>query len=73
MKYQTFLEETQTVLDKHRLTVLRCCDVVIKTIVVAKNTHEPNPDELRGTIQKYEEYMAKHAATQVSPDTWFLF
>lgn len=62
VKYQVLLEEVQTVLEKHRTTILSCCDIVIKTVIVAKNTHEPNPDELQGMIQKFEEYMAKRVA-----------
>lgn len=63
MKHQVFLHEIHSILDKNNFALLRCHDTIVKTMVVAKNTHEPNPDELQTSIRKFQRFVSSHAST----------
>lgn len=63
IKYQTELQEIRLALEKGNSTLCQCHDVIVKTRVVAMNTHEPDPDELQKVIQKFDLFVSSRVAT----------
>lgn len=55
-----FSDKMQTTLEEHKETTVRCFNVIIKTVAVARNTASPNPNELQISISNFQSFKAKN-------------
>lgn len=57
--YQVFFDKMQAVLEKHKEATVIYYDVIIKTVAVARNTIDPDSNELRRSINNFQFFMSR--------------